>query len=165
MVAQECETDLRGRPLTCDRGPSRVRKKVRRKYDAATADVRRSTAVPLYLQKLVDSLDHGGVCTVTPGGLTSYIRRDKLQGNFMMKKKTEMVLIRMTLEDKTAIQKAAARENMGMSEYIRAACLTYMFARGDKHAFTAALQGAKNILEDFEQQAKQQFFGGRKVKA
>lgn len=80
------------------------------------------------------------------------------------KAKTEIVMIRFTPEDKVAIEKAAAREEMTMAEFIRAACLAYMALKFDKHALHAVLTGAREMMREFEEEAKGQFFAKR-VKA
>jgi hypothetical protein len=79
-------------------------------------------------------------------------------------KKTEQLLIRISLEDLQAIEKAATREGMTKSEFVRAAVLAYMALKFDKHALHAVLTGAREMMREFEEEAKGQFFAKR-VKA
>jgi uncharacterized protein (DUF1778 family) len=83
-----------------------------------------------------------------------------------MSKQTKSVTIpvRFTPDDKLAVEKAAGREEMTTSEYIRAATLAYMALRFNKHALNAALTGAKEIMREFEAEGKNLFLA-KKVKA
>ncbi len=79
--------------------------------------------------------------------------------------KTEILVIRLTPEDKTAIEKAAEKEEMSTAEFLRAAALAYMALRLNKHALNAVLRGAMTMLAEFEEEAKEDFFSAfRKVK-
>jgi len=73
-------------------------------------------------------------------------------------KRTDAVLVRLTPADKVAITKAAEGEGMSREEYIRAAVLTYMALTLNKHALSAALTGAKDMLRELEQEGKNLFF-------
>ena len=79
-------------------------------------------------------------------------------------RKTEVIVVKVTPEDKEAMQKAAERQEMNLSEFIRAACLAYMALRMDKHALGAVLTGAQEMLKEFEQEGKRMFLA-KKVKA
>jgi uncharacterized protein (DUF1778 family) len=79
--------------------------------------------------------------------------------------KSEAVLVRFTPDDKAAITKAAAHEEMSREEYIRAACLAYMALTLNKHALHAALQGAREVMRELEAEGKEMFFGKVKARA
>ena len=80
--------------------------------------------------------------------------------------KSAFIPVRVTPDDKLAIEKAAARLEMSVSEFIRAATLAYMALRMDKHALNAVLTGAKEMLREFEAEGRDSFFSGtKKVKA
>jgi hypothetical protein len=78
--------------------------------------------------------------------------------------RSEAILIRFTADDKAAITRAAEREGISREEFIRSACLAYMALRLNGHALRAALRGGVELLKEFEEEGRSQFFA-KKVKA
>lgn len=78
-------------------------------------------------------------------------------------KKTEMVMVRITPDDKAAIQKAAEKLEMSVSEYMRAATLAYLATGFNKHALNAVARGAIELLKEFGEENRQAMFS-KKVK-
>jgi len=72
--------------------------------------------------------------------------------------------VRVTPSDKVAIEKAAERLEVSTSEFIRAATLAYMALRMDKHALSAVLTGANEMMKEFQEEGKR-LFSSTKVKA
>jgi uncharacterized protein (DUF1778 family) len=78
--------------------------------------------------------------------------------------KSAFIPVRVTPDDKLAIEKAAGREEMTVSEFMRAATLAYMTLKLDKHALNAVLTGAREMMREFEQEGKNLFLS-KKLKA
>lgn len=62
--------------------------------------------------------------------------------------KSEIVMVRLTPADKAAVEAAAVKEEMSVSEYMRAATLVYMSLRLDRHALRVAVAGAKAMVQE-----------------
>jgi mobilization protein NikA len=62
--------------------------------------------------------------------------------------KTELIMVRLTRSDRTAIEKAAVRSGMNLSEYMRACTLTMMLTELDPHAFRCLGQGISASISE-----------------
>lgn len=77
--------------------------------------------------------------------------------------KSVMIPVRFTPDDRAAIEKAAEKVEMNLSEYIRAATLMYMATGLNTHALQSALRGGMELLKEFEEEGRKNFFS-KKVK-
>lgn len=64
----------------------------------------------------------------------------------MREPRTISVVVRVTEKDHAAIVRAAAKHDMTLSEFVRAACLTWMAVDCDRHALKLLASGAADAL-------------------
>jgi hypothetical protein len=62
--------------------------------------------------------------------------------------RTELITIRVTPRDRRAFEKAAAKDGMTLSEFVRAAALGYMALSLNPHGLRSLAQGIINVVED-----------------
>lgn len=62
--------------------------------------------------------------------------------------RTELITIRVTPRDRRAFEKAAAKEEMTLSEFVRAAALAYMALSLNPYGLRSLAQGIISVVED-----------------
>jgi uncharacterized protein (DUF1778 family) len=62
--------------------------------------------------------------------------------------RTERIDVRVTPDDKEALERAAHKYEMTVSEYMRACTLTMMLLDLDPHAFRAVKRGATEAIKE-----------------
>ena len=62
--------------------------------------------------------------------------------------RTELITIRVTPRDRRAFEKAASKDGMTLSEFVRAAALAYMAVSLNPEGLRILAQGIVNVVED-----------------
>jgi hypothetical protein len=74
--------------------------------------------------------------------------------------RTVNIVVRVSEKDHAAIQRAADRHSMSISEFVRAACLTYMAVDADPHALKLLVTGAAAALGEAVQKVNRLVYVG-----